>query len=209
MPEPNSLALFIGASAAVLLVPGPAILFIVARSLEQGTRAGLVSALGISFGTLAHVTCAALGLSALLASSATAFQALKYIGAAYLVYLGIATLRHPASIPNGAASTVRTNRRLFWQAALVNLLNPKTALFFLAFLPQFVDPTRGESSVQIVRLGGLYVAMALVNDGGYALLAGKLADSLRQNPLAGTLQRWMSGATLISLGLASATGSRD
>ena len=178
MPESGSLALFVAASAALLVVPGPAILFIVARSVEQGARAGLVSTLGISFGTLAHVSAAALGLSALLASSAVAFQALKYAGAVYLVYLGIETLRRPPAIPRRAPSA-RSDRRLFWQAALVNLLNPKTALFFFAFLPQFVDPARGSSGVQIASLGGLYITMALVNDAAFALFAGGLAEWLR------------------------------
>jgi len=209
VPEPSSLAFFAGASAALLVVPGPAVLFIVARSVEQGTRAGLVSTLGISFGTLAHVTAAALGLSALLASSAVAFEALKYVGAAYLIYLGVQTLRRPPAIPRRAAARARSDRHLFWQAALVNLLNPKTALFFFAFLPQFVDPGSADSGVQIVLLGSLYIAMALVNDAGYALFAGELAEWLQRSPTARTLQRWTSGTTLLGLGVAAATSSND
>ena len=206
MTEPSPLWFFASASAALLVVPGPAVLFIVARSVEQGTRAGIVSTLGISFGTLAHVAAASLGMSAILASSAVAFQALKYVGAAYLIYLGFQTLRRPPAMPGKAAAGARTDRRLFWQAALVNLLNPKTALFFFAFGPQFVDPGRGDSLTQIVWLGGLYIAMALVNDAGYVLFAGELAEVLRRSPAARMVQRWTSGTTMLGLGLATAAG---
>ena len=198
MPEPSSLSFFIAASAVLLVVPGPAVLYVVARSVEQGTRAGIVSTLGISFGTLAHVVAAALGLSAVLAGSAVAFQALKYVGAVYLVYLGIQTLRGTAPTPSGSVPLARSHRRLFWQAALVNLLNPKTALFFFAFLPQFIDPARGDAGPQVAFLGSLYVAMALVNDGAYVLLAGRLARWMQESPWASAVQRRTSGATLVS-----------
>ena len=141
MPAPHALLTFALASMALLLVPGPSVIYIVTRSISQGRGAGIVSMLGIETGGLVHVTAAALGLSALLASSATAFDVVRFAGAGYLVYLGIRRLREPTSLT--AVLTPASPRRLFTQGIVVNVLNPKTALFFLAFLPQFIDPSRG------------------------------------------------------------------
>jgi len=141
MPEPSTLAVFVLAAVALLVTPGPAVLYIVARSVEQGRWAGLVSALGVHVGTLVHVAAAALGLSALLVSSALAFDIVKYLGALYLMYLGIRRLLTSDAAAAASAAAPRSLRRLFAQGIVVNILNPKTALFFLAFLPQFT--TRG------------------------------------------------------------------
>src|SRR5437899_3294442 len=141
----SSLLLFITGAAILLAIPGPAITYIVSRSIGQGRAAGLVSAGGIATGTLFHVAAATLGLSALLASSALAFQIVKYLGAAYLIYLGIRVLRGGDSQLLEAAQSDRRLAPIFAQGVLVNLLNPKTALFFLAFLPQFVDTSRGHA----------------------------------------------------------------
>ena len=135
MPEPSTLAVFVVAAVALLVTPGPAVLYIVARSVEQGRWAGLVSALGVHVGTLVHVAAAALGLSALLVSSALAFDIVKYLGAIYLVYLGIRRLLASDARAEAGAAAPRSLRRLFAQGIVVNVLNPKTALFFLAFLP--------------------------------------------------------------------------
>jgi threonine/homoserine/homoserine lactone efflux protein len=187
-----------------LVIPGPAVFYVVGRSIGQGRAAGLVSVLGIHVGTLIHVAAAAVGLSALLASSAAAFAVVKYMGAAYLIYLGIQKLRNEESVDvSQEASGIRL-RRIFVQGVVVNVLNPKTALFFLAFLPQFVDPTRGNVVGQILFLGILLTAMGLTSDTLWALSAGTVAHLLRGNPRWMRTQRYVSGGMLISLGVASA-----
>jgi threonine/homoserine/homoserine lactone efflux protein len=207
IPHVSDLGIFLLAALVLLLTPGPAVLYIVARSIDQGRRAGLVSTLGVHVGTLVHIGAAAAGLSALLAASATAFGAVKYLGAAYLVYLGVRRLldRAPAAVTGRVGG--RHLRRAFLDGVVVNVLNPKTALFFLAFLPQFVDLSRGRVGAQILGLGALFVALGLVTDGCYALTAGTAARWLRSNPgfLAGG--RWVSGGMYIGLGLAAALSS--
>jgi threonine/homoserine/homoserine lactone efflux protein len=206
-PDPTSLGIFVAAAVVLLLTPGPAVLYIVARSIDQGRRAGLVSMLGVHAGTLVHVAAAAAGLSAVLAASATAFGVVKYLGAAYLVYLGVRRLLSPTAA--AAAGSVRAPelRRAFVDGVVVNVLNPKTALFFLAFLPQFVDPSRGQVGAQILTLGGIFVALGLFTDGAYALTAGTAGRWLRGHPrfLAG--ERWVSGSMYIGLGVAAALTS--
>ena len=170
------LAGFIAASLVVLVLPGPGVLYVVARSLAQGRRAGLVSALGLAVGVFAHVAAAAVGLSALLLASANAFEAVRLLGAGYLVYLGITALRARPRIaaPGAGVPPPLPLRRLFRDGVVVSVLNPKIAAFFVAFLPQFVDASLGAVPLQILVLGALYAALALVTDGGYALLAGGL-----------------------------------
>jgi threonine/homoserine/homoserine lactone efflux protein len=201
---PSSLVLFMTGAMLLLLVPGPAVLYITSRSIGLGRAAGLVSAMGIAVGTLVHVAAATLGLSALLVSSASAFHLVKYAGAAYLIYLGIRTLRR------GDATVVDPSRerlslgRVFGQGVLVNLLNPKTALFFLAFLPQFVDPARGRATLQILELGVLFAVMGWMSDSVWALVSGTFAEHIRGNMRLRNTQRNVSGGALIALGLASA-----
>lgn len=207
IPDGPSLGLFVLAALALLVTPGPAVLYIVARSIDQGRRAGLVSMLGVHAGTLVHIAAAAAGLSALLAASATAFSTVKYLGAAYLIYLGVRRLltRGPGHGPE-KPPTPRL-RRAFLDGVVVNVLNPKTALFFLAFLPQFVDLSRGQVGVQILVLGALFVALGLVTDGSYALGAGTAAGWLRGHPRFLASERWVSGGMYIGLGVAAALAS--
>jgi threonine/homoserine/homoserine lactone efflux protein len=199
MPEPTTLLLFTAAAMALIVVPGPAVLYIVARSVDGGRRAGLVSALGIATGGLVHVLAAAVGLSAFVLSSATAFSVVKYAGAAYLVFLGIRRLleRDEARVE----VRERDLRRIYGQGVVVNVLNPKTALFFFAFLPQFVDLGAGHVTLQLVTFGLLFVALALVSDSVWALIAGMGAGWLREHL---SPQRWLSGGVFIGLGLATA-----
>jgi threonine/homoserine/homoserine lactone efflux protein len=204
MPEGSTMTLFAVAAVALLLTPGPAVLYIVARSIDQGRTAGLVSTLGINFGTLFHIAAAALGVSALLMSSALAFSVLKYAGAFYLIYLGVRKLRERDAEGPAEPSAPRRLASIFYEGVLVNLLNPKTALFFFAFLPQFVDPGRGAVASQILFLGGLFVLMALVTDGTYAVLAGSIADSLRGNLRLQRAQRYFAGGVYLTLGVATA-----
>jgi threonine/homoserine/homoserine lactone efflux protein len=203
-PDAPRLALFFAAAAALLLTPGPAVLYIVARSTEQGRRAGLLSALGIGLGTLVHVAAAALGLSAILVSSAVAFSTVKYVGALYLIFLGVRRLLVKAGPEESLAARPRASmRRIFTEGVLVNVLNPKTALFFLAFLPQFVDPAR-PMTPQIASLGLLFAALGVVSDSGWALAAGSAAGWLRRSPGIARRQSYVTGGIYIGLGLVAA-----
>jgi threonine/homoserine/homoserine lactone efflux protein len=204
IPGPSSLLLFVSAALLLLVVPGPAVCYIVGRSIGQGRSAGLVSALGISVGSLIHTAAAAVGLSALLMSSAIAFAAVKYLGAAYLIYLGIQKIRReePFQLPGGTPSVKLS--RIFAQGIVVNVLNPKAALFFFAFLPQFVEPTRGNVADQILFLGVLFAALGLTTDTFWALTSGTVASLFRRSPSAMRTQRYLSGGILISLGVATA-----
>jgi threonine/homoserine/homoserine lactone efflux protein len=207
MPDATTYGLFVVASLALTLVPGPAVLYIVARSVEGGRPAGLVSVLGIGAGGFVHVAFAALGLSALLVSSAAAFAVVKWLGVAYLIYLGIGRLL--ARDEEEAAVSVGNEplTRVFSQGVIVNVLNPKTALFFLAYLPQFVDPSRGAVTAQIALLGTTFVVLALCTDGLYALLSGTAADWLkRRNESPGFRRagRYVSGSVYLALGAATA-----
>jgi threonine/homoserine/homoserine lactone efflux protein len=204
-----SLLGFIAAALVLLLTPGPGVMYIVARSIGQGSRAGLVSVLGLAAGALVHVAAAAAGISTILLASATAFGFVKAAGAAYLIYLGIRTLLARGAVASTGVCTPRSSGRLFADGVLVSVLNPKIALFFLAFLPQFVDPGRGPIAQQILLLGLLYVALALVTDSAYALLAGSLRHRLRDRALQGPLPRYISGSVYLGLGVGTAlTGRR-
>jgi threonine/homoserine/homoserine lactone efflux protein len=204
MPSGSTLALFLVAALALLVTPGPAVLYVVTRSIDQGRLAGIVSVLGIAIGTLFHVTAAALGLSALLVSSALAFSVVKYVGAAYLIYLGVRKLRerHDASQPETIEQ--RSLARIFSQGILVNLLNPKTALFFFAFLPQFVDVSRGAVAAQILFLGCVFAVLGVLSDSSYALLAGMFGRWLKGNARFLRTQRYFVGGVYVTLGITTA-----
>jgi threonine/homoserine/homoserine lactone efflux protein len=201
--DPSTLALFMLASLALAFVPGPAVLYIVAQSVDQGRFAGLVSALGISVGGLVHVVAATIGLSSLLASSATAFTIVKYAGACYLILLGVRRLMTRERLEDDIARAPRPRRRLFVDGVVVNVLNPKTALFFLAFLPQFVDPDNGVASLQILALGLIFVAIALCSDSLWALAAGTLGSWLKRSRWYLGVKRWVTGTVFVGLGLST------
>jgi threonine/homoserine/homoserine lactone efflux protein len=193
MPELSTLTLFFVAAAVLLITPGPAVLYIVARSIDQGRVAGIVSTLGISFATFFHIAAAAWGVSAILLQSALAFNIIKYLGAAYVIYLGVHKLLVREEVDTKMVLEQQGLRRIFFQGAIVNLLNPKTALFFFAFLPQFVNPTLGSVALQILFLGIIFILMALVSDGMYALLAGTAGNWLRGNLQFLRAQRYVAG----------------
>jgi threonine/homoserine/homoserine lactone efflux protein len=179
VPSLPTLLLFAGSTLLLLAVPGPSVLYVVARTVEQGRTAGLVSVLGLEAGALVHVAAAAAGLSALVASSPAALTALRYAGAAYLIWLGIRALRcreDVAATRTGGASY----RRLFGEGVLVDVLNPKTSLFFLAFLPGFVDEGAGPVALQVVVLGLVFVVLAALTDGAYALAAARVSRGVRR-----------------------------
>ena len=206
MPTPSTIALFSLAAIALAVVPGPAVAYIVTQSVDKGRRAGLVSALGVATG-IVHVAAATVGLSALIASSATAFTAIKLVGAAYLIVVGIRRILgrddddEVQAVPAGL-------RRLYTQGAVVNIFNPKTALFFLAFLPQFVDPELGSAALQIAVLGTIFAVIALISDATYALLADALAGRIRRTGAGARVRRYVTGSIFIGLGVSAAAARR-
>jgi threonine/homoserine/homoserine lactone efflux protein len=205
IPSAAHIGAFAIAGFVLLLVPGPAVLYIVGRSVAQGRLAGVVSVLGITTGTLVHVTAAVVGLSALITSSVLAFSVVKYAGAAYLVYIGIRRLMSRGDSPTEVVSPPRRSlRRLYVDGFVVNLLNPKTALFFLAFLPQWIDADRGGVPAQIAFLGLLFAFMGLLSDGVYALLAGTAGGWMRRRRGFLKAERYVTGGVFIGLGLTAA-----
>jgi threonine/homoserine/homoserine lactone efflux protein len=204
MPDPSRLALFVGAALLLLVVPGPSVLYIVTQSVSHGRRAGVASVAGITTGTLVHIVAATVGLSAVLASSALAFDVVKYLGAAYLIAVGVRRLagREPEQRPH--LRRTRNLGRLYRQGIVVNVLNPKTALFFLAFLPQFVDPSRGAAWAQILVLGLLFACLGFLSDGTWALVAGTLGERLRRSTRFPGIQRYVSGSVFVGLGAVAA-----
>jgi threonine/homoserine/homoserine lactone efflux protein len=209
VPDSSTLLLFGAAALALIVVPGPAVLYIVAQSIDRGRLAGVVSALGVATGGLVHVSAAAIGLSSLLVSSATAFTVVKYAGAAYLVGLGLWTLLHRRHDEVVAIPRERKLSRRFWQGVVVNVLNPKTALFFFAFLPQFVDPDHGSAALQIGVLGLLFVVLAVLSDSLWALAAGTASERLRGNRRFLAVQRYVSGSVFVGLGALTAAAKRQ
>lgn len=196
---------FVGASLALVLIPGPNHLYIAARGLAQGRSAALVSAFGVEAGTLVHIAAAAAGLSYLISTSATLFAVVKWAGVAYLVYLGIRALTGKDQAAGGAPAP-QPLRKVFLEGVIVNVLNPKVTLFFLALLPQFVDPDAGSPALQIVLLGVTLLLLGLLSDIVYAFTAGMLGGRLARRARA---LRYLSGVVYLGLGVATAfTGRR-
>jgi threonine/homoserine/homoserine lactone efflux protein len=204
VPDASTLSLFVSAALVLLLTPGPAVFYIVTRSVEQGRRAGLLSVLGILLGTLFHIAAAALGISALLLSSAMAFNTLRYLGAAYLVYLGVRMLVGQSVPPERGTVPASTARQIVSQGVVINLLNPHTSVFFFAFLPQFVDPSKGGARSQILVLGIVFLAVAAMTDAAWAILTGSAGDWLKGSPRFTRIQRYITAGALIGLGAAAA-----
>jgi threonine/homoserine/homoserine lactone efflux protein len=204
IPDASTLGLFLLASVALAIVPGPAVAYIVTQSIDQGRRAGLLSALGVASGGLVHVVAATVGLSALIASSATAFTVVKLVGAVYLIAVGIRRIltkdeterpRHPP------------RAHVYRQGVIVNVLNPKTALFFLAFLPQFVDRDHTVWP-QVAVLGVLFVTVAVLSDMTYALVSDAIAGKLRRTGTGAKVRRWLTGSVFVVLGISAAAARR-
>jgi threonine/homoserine/homoserine lactone efflux protein len=202
VPELATLVLFAGSAATLVLIPGPNLIYIVTRSVEAGRSAGLASVAGVETGTMIHVAAAAFGLSALLASSAVAFEVVKYAGVAYLVYLGVRALRAGGTPETRPAPAGR--RRTVAEGVLVNVLNPKVSLFFLAFLPQFVDPERGAAATQILVLGAVFMVVATTIDLLFVLGASVIRGRLG----GGGGHRFAGGVYLALAALAAAAGGR-
>jgi threonine/homoserine/homoserine lactone efflux protein len=205
MPMLDTFLVFGAAAFVLIVIPGPAVLFIVSQSLAHGRRAGLASAGGTASGEFVHVLAAAAGLSAVVASSTAAFETVKLIGAAYLILLGVKTLltRVKGDPIEGERPAV-SRKQSYWRGARVGALNPKTALFFLAFLPQFVHPERGSVALQALALGTVFCLIAWASDSTYALVVGTLADRLRESTAVARTRRWVSGTVMVALGTETA-----
>ncbi len=200
MPSTHAFAVFVPAALVLLAIPGPAVLYVVATSVEGGRRNGLLSVAGVHLGSLVHVVAAVAGLSALIVSSAVAFSTVKYVGAAYLIVVGIRKWLERDEVSEPVSRPPRSGRRVFTQGVVVNVLNPKTALFFLAFLPQFVDRDRTVWT-QIATLGLCWVVLGLVSDGTWALAGGTVGRFLRRRQRA---VRYASGGIFVGLGVVAA-----
>ena len=207
MPSPTSFALFCLASAALAVVPGPAVTYIVMHSVDKGRRAGLASAAGVASGGLVHVAAATVGLSALIASSATAFTVVKLVGAVYLIVVGIRRIVGRDDSEQVQAPPAPMSR-IYRQGVIVNVFNPKTALFFLAFLPQFVDRS-ASIPPQVAVLGLTFAAIAFASDCLYALLADLLAGRLRRSGSGALVRRYLSGGIFVALGVTAAAAHRS
>jgi threonine/homoserine/homoserine lactone efflux protein len=204
MPATTTLLAFSVAALVLLVIPGPSVLYIVSQSVEHGRRAGLTATLGVHTGTMVHLSAAALGLSAILVSSSLAFGVVKLLGAGYLIYLGLRALLGGGDEVTGPVRREARLSRIFRQGALVNVTNPKTALFFFAFLPQFLDRGAGPLPVQIVVLGLVFTCLGLITDSSWALMSGLAAARIKGSPSFARIQRRVSGCLFIGLGLATA-----
>jgi threonine/homoserine/homoserine lactone efflux protein len=205
----TSLGLYIAASLALIATPGQDMLYVITRSLAQGRLAGVCSAVGVCCGILVHTALAALGISALLQASETVFAAVKIVGAAYLVYLGLRLLLSSAPpILRAATGRPLSAASLVAQGVLSNVTNPKIVLFFLAFLPQFVDPRGAHPTRDLVFLGVLYAAMALPIKAAVGIAAGSLSERMLGSPAALAWMNRASGVVLVGLGLRLATAER-
>ena len=204
MPDLHSIVTFAIASVALLLIPGPAVIYVLNRSVSDGREVGLAAVAGLELGNFVHVIAASVGLSAVLATSATAFNVVKWLGVGYLIFVGIRTLlRKPTDIENEATTT--TLRRSFTQGIIVNIFNPKVALFFLSFLPQFIDTGRGSPALQSLILGSTFVLIGCITDALYALTASALRTRLLTGRSLPFVQRYVAGTVFVLLGVMAGT----
>ena len=208
MPTIETIILFMAAALALNVTPGPSILYVMSRSVGQGRTAGLVSALGLGTGSLIHAGAAALGLSVILAYSPLAYTVVKYLGAGYLVYLGVRILLVRDRQLRTAVLAHVSLTRVFWQGVVTELLNPKIVLFFMSFLPQFVDPARGSVAGQTLFLGLLFHVTGVPINMLVAVVGGAIASWLSQNPVFARVRNGLAGAVLIGLGVRLALSER-
>ena len=207
MPSLDSVVAFAIASLALLVIPGPAVLYVINRSIADGRSIALAGVAGLELGNFVHVIAATIGLSAVIAASATAFGIVKWIGAGYLVFIGLRTLiKKPQAME--AQTTSLSRGKSFTQGIIVNTFNPKVALFFLSFLPQFIDEKLGSAALQSLILGSMFVAIGLCTDGMYAILASALRTTLLRGKSLPFVQRYVAGSVFIALGLIASTTRR-
>jgi len=209
MPASETILLFMAAALALNVTPGPSIAYVMSRSFGQGRTAGLVSAVGLGTGSLLHALGATLGLSAVVAYSPMAYPVVKYLGAAYLVYLGVGLLRQRSAPLANAVLPRLSLSRVYWQGVLTEILNPKVALFFLSFLPQFVDPARGSVAGQTLFFGLLFHVTGVPINMLVAVAGSAIAASFSRNPLVERIRNWLSGIVLIGLGVRLALSQKE
>lgn len=207
VPPLHDVVAFGIASVALLVIPGPAVIYVLNRSVADGRNAALAGVAGLEIGNFMHVIAATLGLSAIIAASATAFTTIKWAGAAYLVYVGVRTLLVTPTPPDSKSASA-TARKSFTQGIVVNTLNPKVALFFLSYLPQFIDPDRGSPALQSFVLGTLFVILGSMTDATYALTASALRDRLLSGRALPFVQRYVAGSVFVALGVVASTARR-
>ncbi|MBI5935938.1 MAG: LysE family translocator [Chloroflexi bacterium] len=200
MIEPASFALFVGISWALILAPGPDMLYVITRGMAHGRRAGIVSAIGVVCGILVHTTATAFGTTLIFQTSALAFLMVKYLGAIYLIYLSIITWQNKSAFNPQSSSADANSRSLFWQGVLSNVLNPKIAVFFLAFLPQFVNQEGGQITLQMTILGLTFALFGLIFLISVGYFAGAVGAWASNRPRYTTTLRWLSGGVLFVLG---------
>lgn len=207
MPSLDSLLAFGIASLALLVIPGPAVLYIINRSVADGRNVALSAVAGLEIGNFMHVIAATVGLSAVIAASAAAFSVVKWIGAGYLVYIGIRTL---ATKPQAVSqlNDPMSRRRAFTQGIVVNTFNPKVALFFLSFLPQFIDANRGSAALQSLVLGSTFVVLGCISDSLFAILASALRGTMLRGKSLPFVQRYVAGSVFVALGAIASTTRR-
>lgn len=208
MPDMAALALFMSATFALNITPGPDMLYVIARSVSQGRSAGILSALGISTGTLFHIAAVALGLSAFLAAVPAAYMAIRIAGGIYLIYLGVRAFYSASESSDRVALKPASMRRIFMQGVITNVLNPKVALFFLAFLPQFTDPARGSIGRQVLILGLLFITSGTIVNVAVAWFASALTARARESSRTTLWLQRLTGAVFVGLGLRLITHSR-
>jgi RhtB (resistance to homoserine/threonine) family protein len=209
MPDTPTLFAYIAACIAIILAPGPAQALVLSRTLSDGRKSGVMTAIGLNVGTVFHALAAALGLSVILATSALAFSIVKYIGAAYLVYLGIQALRTKTSDTHITRSESSSPMQAFSRAVMVGILNPKVALFFLAFLPQFVDPARGSVFAQFLLLGSLLALLDIFYETVLVFIFNAMSGWLTHNPRFTIWRQRVTGTVLIGLGVRLAFAQRE
>jgi len=207
VPSLSTYAVFLATAMALLAIPGPAVLYVVTRSIEMGRAGGLASVAGITTGTFVHVTLATVGVSSLVLASTVAFDAVRYVGAAYLIALGLRRLLTRKEEVVEDVPVPRTRRRAYTQGVIVNLTNPKTIVFVFAFVPQFVDPHARHVWLQVLVFGLSFAVLGFLSDSTYALVAGTVADRLRGSRGIARFERWFGGSVLIGLGVAAAVWS--
>jgi len=198
MPD---IALFLAASALLTIAPGPDIVYVLTRAIAQGPRAGVAAALGFATGCIFHTLLAALGIAALIRSSDLAFNAVRYAGAAYLAWIGIQALRHRASFSVQGAGDAGALGVIYRQSVLGNMMNPKVTLFFLAFLPQFVDAGAGHVGLQMALLGAIFMVQTAIIFGAVAMFSGWIGGWIRRKPVVGERLNVFAGLTFIALGI--------
>jgi threonine/homoserine/homoserine lactone efflux protein len=207
MVSASTLFAFVVSAVALMLVPGPSMLFLLARGIGEGRRVAVISAFGVETATAVFVAATAVGLTAVVASSVTLFATVRYVGAAYLIYLGVRTLRAGRDLPLASRPAPARPGRAYRQAFFVGISNPKVALFFLAFFPQFIDTHRGPAAYQVLVLGSVFVVLGLGFDLCYGLAAGTIGRLLRRRPVLARRQRYVTGLIYLGLGGSAALGT--